>query len=217
MRRKLAVWGTSGHARVVADIIRLRDEYEIFGFLDDVNPLRSGEAFCGATVLGGREQLVSLKREGVGHVVFGFGDCRGRLRLSELIRDNGLELATAIHPSATLAADVSVGAGTVVAAGAVVNPGAKIGENVIVNTSASVDHDSVVEDGAHISPGAHLAGAVFVGRGAWVGIGAAVVGRTKVGAGSIIGAGAVVVDDVPEGVVAYGVPARVVRRVGPDD
>lgn len=211
------IWGISGHARVVADIVRLQNEYEVSGFLDDINPLRSGDVFCGASVLGGRERLGSLKREGVGHVVFGFGDCQGRLRLSKLVRDNGLELATLIHPSAVLATDVSVGAGTVVAAGAVINPGVKIGENVIVNTSSSVDHDSVVKDGAHISPGVHLAGSVSVGRGAWIGIGAVVVGRTKIGAGSIIGAGAVVVRDVPDGVVAYGVPARVVRRVGSDD
>ena len=35
--------------------------------------------------------------------------------------------------------------------------------------------------------------------------------RVTIGAGTFIGAGAVVVADLPAGVVAYGVPARVVR------
>lgn len=215
--KKLVIWGTSGHASVVADVVRLAGEFEVFGFLDDVNPERAGAEFCGAPVLGGRERLRSLRREGVEALILGFGDCAARLRLAELAREEGYVLATAIHPSAVVAGGVPVGAGSVISAGAVVNPGAWIGENVIVNTCASVDHDSVVEDGAHVSPGAHLAGNVRVGRGAWIGIGASVVERANIGAMSIIGAGAAVVNDIPEGVVAHGVPAKVTRRVGTND
>lgn len=217
MKRKLVIWGASGHASVVADILRSRGEYEIAGFLDDTTPARGDGEFCGAPVLGGREQLDTLPRMGIEHLIFGFGNCEARLRLSELARAKGFTIATAIHPRAVVASDVTVGYGTVVAAGAVVNPGAKIGHDVIINTCASVDHDCVVGDGAHISPGAHLAGGVSVGRGAWVGIGAAVVDRARIGAGTTIGAGAVVVDDIPEGVVASGVPARTRRKVTPDD
>jgi UDP-N-acetylbacillosamine N-acetyltransferase len=99
------------------------------------------------------------------------------------------------------------------AAGSVVNPGATLGRNVIVNTCASVDHDCVLEDGVHISPGAHLGGGVTVGRGTWIGIGAVVRDHVMIGAGVTIGAGAVVVKDIPDGVMAYGVPARVVKEI----
>ena len=215
VKEKLVIWGTSGHASVVADILRLQGNYEIVGFIDDVNPERAGSKFGGADVLGGREKLDYLRREGMRHLIFGFGDCEGRLRLARLAREKGFRLATAIHPSAVVAADVVIGAGTVVAAGAVINPGATIGENVIVNTCASVDHDCRVEDGAHVCPGVRLAGNVVVGRAAWVGIGATVVDRARIGAAAIIGAGAVVVDDIPDGVVARGVPARVIKKVRP--
>jgi UDP-N-acetylbacillosamine N-acetyltransferase len=216
VKEKLVIWGTSGHASVVADIIRLRGDYEIVGFIDDVNPERAGSKFGGATVLGGQETLEHLRREGVEHLIFGFGDCEARLRLAESVRDKGFRLATAIHPSAVVAADAVTGPGTIVAAGAVINPGTTIGENVIVNTCASVDHDCRVEDGAHVCPGVRLAGNVVVGRAAWVGIGATVVDHTRIGSGAIIGAGAVVVDDMPDGIVARGVPARVVRKFRPD-
>jgi acetyltransferase EpsM len=85
---------------------------------------------------------------------------------------------------------------------------------VIVSTGATVDHESVVEDGAHLSPGVRLAGRVHVGRGAWLGLGAAVIDEIRIGARTVVGAGAVVVRDLPPGVVAFGVPARVVREVG---
>jgi UDP-N-acetylbacillosamine N-acetyltransferase len=197
---------------VVADIVRLSGDYELIGFLDDVNPRRRNAEFYGAPILGGQEQLGSLKRKGVSHLILGFGHCEARLRLADFVRAEGFSLATAIHPSAIIAADASIGSGTVITGGAVVNPGSKIGENVIINTSASVGHECVVEDGAHVGPGARLAGKVVVGRASWVGIGAIVVERVRIGANSLIGAGGVVVNDIPEGVVAYGNPAKVVRK-----
>jgi acetyltransferase-like isoleucine patch superfamily enzyme len=44
-----------------------------------------------------------------------------------------------------------------------------------------------------------------------VGIGAVVRHGVRIGEWSVIGAGAVVLEDVPELVVAWGVPSRVVR------
>jgi len=214
MRRKLVIWGASGHARVVAEIVRLNGDYEITGFLDDVNPSRQNTQFCGATILGGKEQLDLLARAGVQHLIFGFGDCKAKLRLSNFVREKkSFRLATAIHPSATVASDVEVGAGTVIAAGAVASAASKIGENAIINTCASIDHECEIEEGVHISPGAHLGGRVTVGRATWVGIGAIVKDNVRIGANSIVGAGALVLEDIPESVVAYGSPAKVSRKL----
>ncbi len=212
MISKLLIWGASGHALVVAEIIRLQGIYEIVGFLDNVNAQRQGENFCGVPIFGGQE-LDCCKDKGIEYIIFGFGDCQARLKLSELVVGKGFSLATAIHPKAIIAADVSIEPGTVIAAGAVVNPGARIGQNVIINTRASVDHECVIEEGTHICPGVNLAGRVKVGRAAWVGIGATVIDRVRIGAGALIGAGAVVVSDIPDGVVAYGVPARVISKI----
>lgn len=211
--KKIVIWGASGHAKVVADIVRLRGEFEIAGFLDDTGTAPPGTPFCGATVLGGREQLSALREAGVRHLIFGFGDGSARLRLAPLVREHGFALATAIHPAAVVASDVIVGEGTVIVAGAVVNAAARLGENVIVNTLASVDHDCAIGDGAHVGPGARLGGGVTLGEGVWVGIGATVRDHVSIGRGTLVGAGAVVVRDLPADVVAWGVPAKVVRSV----
>jgi sugar O-acyltransferase (sialic acid O-acetyltransferase NeuD family) len=212
---KVVVWGASGHARVVADIVRLCGEYEIVGFLDDVDQARHGTDFCGAPVLGGREQLDGLREEGVDHVICGVGDNRARVALAKIARAKGFRFVTAVHPRATIASDVHVGAGSVVAAGAVINPAASIGEHVIINTCASVDHDCTAGDGTHIGPGARLGGGVTVERGAWLGIGAVVKDHVVIGAHAVIGAGSVVIADIPALAVAYGVPATV-RGVATD-
>lgn len=211
--RKLVIWGASGHATVVADVVRSQGEYEVAGFLDDLSPTRKGTRFCGASVLGTHEELDALLQTGVNHLIPGFGNCEARMQVSELARRKGFEIATAIHPGATVASDVEVGDGSVVVAGAVINTCAEVGGNVIVNTCASVDHHCVLEDGVHIAPGARLAGSVRVGRAAWIGMGAVVIDGVRVGPRAVVGAGAVVVRNVPEGVVAYGVPARAARKV----
>lgn len=216
MTDRVVIWGASGHALVVADILR-REGREVLGFIDDMAAERLGQPFAGARVLGGRDCLDGLRADGVRDIVVAVGNCAARLRLADVVRQHGFALARAVHPRAVVAADVALGAGTVVCAGAVVNPGTAVGECAIVNTAATIDHECVIADGAHVGPGAHLGGRVRVGRGAWIGIGATVSDRVVVGAESIVGAGAVVVNDVPPRVVAFGVPARVVRDVDEGD
>ncbi len=211
-REKVVIWGASGHALVVADIIRLRGDYRIIGFLDDINPQSHNTKFCNLPILGGVEQLDKISREGVKNLIFGFGDCGARLKLAQLVRSKGFDLITAIHPQAIVAADAVIGEGTVIAAGAVVNPATKIGNNVIINTSAGVDHECVIEDGAHICPGVHLGGKVIVGQAAWVGIGSTIKDGVKIGKRSLVGAGSVVLNDIPPEAAAYGVPARVQKK-----
>lgn len=207
----LVIWGASGHARVVADMVRLIGKFNIIGFLDNVDLGRKGAEFCGALILGGAEQLEQLRIKNIRHIILGFGDCQARLALSSITNQFGFELATIVHPSAVVASDVTIGAGTVIMAGAVINPGSTIGGNSIINTSASIDHDCVIKNGAHIGPGAHIGGGVTIGQGSWIGIGAIIKDKIKIGNNAIIGAGAVVLKDIPDGVVAFGVPAKIIR------
>lgn len=215
MKPKLVLWGASGHAMTVADIIVLRGEYELVGFIEDSVGESSIVDFCGLPLFRGRQYLDRLYRDGVRSMIMSFGNCKFRKELAGLVKELGFDLAQAIHPSAIIAKNAIIDEGTVIAAGAVINPAARIGANVIINTSASIDHESVVADGAHICPGVHLAGRVSVGEMAWVGIGSAVVDRVNIGTGAFIGAGSVVVNDIPSYTLAYGVPAKIIKRIDP--
>jgi UDP-perosamine 4-acetyltransferase len=165
-------------------------------------------------VLGGAEQLPALRAAGVTHLLLGFyGSHAARIPAAARATAAGFELATAIHPSAVLAPSVTVGAGTVIHSGVVIEPETRIGRNVIFNCVAVAGHQCVIEDGAHIGGRSTLGGLVTVAEGALLEINVVVGRARRVGAGSVVGSMSLVLHDVPDGVVAHGIPARVVRRV----
>jgi UDP-N-acetylbacillosamine N-acetyltransferase len=207
------IWGASGHSLVVIDILRQQPNFQIIGLIDDVNPQLHGTTFDGLPILGGREQLGKLKSQNIDRIFIAIGNNIARMREGSYLRSQGFDLITVVHPRSIVASDVKIGSGTIICAGAVVVAGSQIGQNVIINTSASVDHECTIADGVHIGPGVHIGGRTTIEQGAWIGIGATVSDRIKIGESSIIGAGSVVVRDIPPGVVAYGVPAKVMRDI----
>lgn len=58
---------------------------------------------------------------------------------------------------------------------------------------------------------------IVLGDNVWLGGGAIVCPGVTIGADTVVGAGAVVTGDLPAGVVAAGVPARVIREIGEAD
>jgi len=53
---------------------------------------------------------------------------------------------------------------------------------------------------------------IDLGDNVWLGAGAKVLDGVRIGSGVVVGAGAVVTDDLPDAVIAAGIPARVLRR-----
>ena len=58
---------------------------------------------------------------------------------------------------------------------------------------------------------------ITIGDDVWLGAGVVVLPGVTIGDGTVVGAGSVVTRSLPTGVVATGVPARVVRPIGPED
>lgn len=210
---KILLIGASEHAKVVMDIVEREGRHEIFGLIDTYKP--AGEEIFGYQILGAEDTLVELFNSGrVAGGIITIGDNWTRHLMAEKIKAlaPGFPFVAAAHPSAVLARRARVGAGSVLMAGVVVNSESVIGEHCIVNTKASIDHDCELGDFSSLAPGVTLGGKVFVGKFSAISLGASVIHGVKIGGQTVLGAGAVAVDDLPAFCVAYGVPARVVRR-----
>lgn len=204
--------GAGGQGRVILENWRAAEPDARFVFVDDDAALH-GTTILGAVVVGATAMSVELARAGA-EVVLAFGNNKTRLAVADRLTAGGLSRwGTVIHPSAVVMPSATLGQGTVVFAGAVVNTGARLGEHVVVNTGVIVEHDSVVGRGASLSPGSRSGGRIEIGEGAFLATGVTVAPRVRVGAWAVVGAGAVVVRDIPERVLAFGVPARVVGGI----
>ena len=203
----IIVFGASGHGKVVCDIL-LASRISVNGFIDS-NPELTGREVMGLPVMGTETWIADKLKGGSVKVALGIGNQQNRKAAAEKCQSMGAEIITAIHPRATIAASVRLGVGTVVMAGAIINPDAEIGRGVIINTGAVIEHDVVIGDFSHISPGAVTGGGAHIGSLTHIGMGSIILPRVSVGSGSVIGGGAVVLKDVPDQVIAYGVPAKV--------
>lgn len=54
---------------------------------------------------------------------------------------------------------------------------------------------------------------ITIEDGVWIGANSTVCGGVTIGEGSVIGAGSVVTSDIPKGVIAAGVPCKVLREI----
>ena len=150
----MILYGASGHAKVVIDILEANGEK--IDFIVDDNP--------SLTELLGYEVRRNIGKYDEAIISIGSGEIRKNVV-------KGLEVdkyVTAVHPSAVVSPRATIDEGTVVMQGAIVQSCAKVGKHCIVNTGASVDHDCELGDYVHIAPHATVLGGVKIGEGSWI-------------------------------------------------
>jgi sugar O-acyltransferase (sialic acid O-acetyltransferase NeuD family) len=200
-RTPIWILGAGGHAKEVLATLQEAGE-PVAGLLDD-NPKWHGQTILGVQVAGALELVETLSEP---RLMLAIGDNAIRRKIA--LRYAQKAWATVVHPRAYVHASATLGAGTVVFAGAVVQPEVRIGAHCILNAMSSASHESVLEDFTHLAPGVHLAGNVYVGEGSLLGVGSVVKPGVRIGRWATVGAGGVVVQDVAEGEIVMGVPAR---------
>ncbi len=209
---KVLVLGAGGYARVLLSILKSLGQWDVVGILDRVE--KTKKEFIGdVPVLGSWDSLSAFRSQGISNAVLAIGDNIERHRLFGLLERSGFSIPTLVHPRAFVDKSASLGRGCVICVGAIICADVKLGSNVLVNTGAIIDHETLVEDDVHIGSGSKIAGRVKIGQKSFLGVGATVIEKRKIGRNVILGAGSVLVDNLPDDVIAFGVPAKISRKI----
>jgi sugar O-acyltransferase (sialic acid O-acetyltransferase NeuD family) len=199
--QEIILIGYSGHAFVVCEAF-LSQNYKVFGYyeksLKPVNPYD-------LTFLGDEQENLFRQENQSFFVAIGDNHLRRKIfNHSTLISVNSIN---AIHKSAVISSNSTLGKGVLVSALAVINPLSIIENGVILNTSSVVEHECHVSEFAHIGPGAVLCGNVSIGKNTFVGANSVIKQGIKIGDNVIIGAGSVVIKDVESNTTVVGNPS----------
>ena len=216
--KNIVLVGGGPHARYCIDIVEKEGKYHIVGITDPYKEV--GTDVDGYKIIGRQEDLLRLIRE---YDIYGglitIGDNWIRKHVFDVIRSikGDFVFVNAIHPSTLVGRDVELGVGIVIMAGSIINPGARIGNFCFVATGAQVEHDNIMHDFSSISAGSITGGRVEIGRFSAITLGVTVVDRLKIGENSVVGAGSLVLEDVPDNVLVYGCPAKIIRSRKPGE
>jgi sugar O-acyltransferase (sialic acid O-acetyltransferase NeuD family) len=205
--KKIIIFGSSGHARSIAEILEMLD-YEIVGFIDSYKPV--GVKVLNYKTIGNEEVLADCENKyGTNNIVIGVGDIQDRKEVFEKIGkiNPNMIFPAIISPKATVSKYAKIGEGTVIFSNAFVNVECKIGKFCIINSASIIEHNTEICDFCTISPAVNIGGDVTIQECSFIGSSTTIIQKRKIGKRVVIGAGAVVTKNIPDNVLAVGIPA----------
>lgn len=211
--KNIVLIGGGNQAHYTIDIVEKEGKYNIIGIIDSVHNIGSDR--FGYKIIGRQEDIKELiKIYNIEGGVISIGDNWGRYYVSQQILTiiPNFKFINAIHPSVIIGNNVEIGYGIVAMAGCIFNPKSKIGNFTFFATGAQVEHDCVIEDFASISAGSVTGGYVKLGKYSALTLGVTVLDRINIGENSVVGAGSLVLKDLPNNVLAYGNPCKIIRN-----
>lgn len=204
---KLIIFGSGGHAESASDLAAALN-HQVVGCID---PISTAGIWNGVPVF---RSLPALNSDYPRTFLLGIGDIsiRNRVARETLQYFPDAVFPTLIHPTAQVSARAKIGTGSNIFAKTYIGPQVVIGKHCLINTASCIEHNSSLGDHVVLSPGVMVGGEVEIGSHSMIGIGAVVSNRVKIGKESVIGGNSFVLKDIPENVVAYGTPAKIIRK-----
>ncbi len=212
----ILLFGGGLHCSYCIDIIRKENKYNILGIVDSEKDIDS-ELF-GYKVLGRQEELKELiVRYEINAGLITIGDNWSRKIVYDQIRKQipDFKFVNAIHPSVIIGMNVEIGVGLVIMAGCIINPNSTIGDFCFFATGAQLEHDCTMGDFSSISAGVITGGKVQIGKFSAITLGVIIMDRLVIGENTVVGSGSLVTKNLPDNVLAYGNPARIIRSRNP--
>ncbi len=208
----LYIYCAGGFGKEIMDVARRKNitsqRWSDFKFVDDV---LSDDAKYGARVLNFDEVM---QDGGIDKAEFliAAGEPAVRCKIKERLEKAHARLSQLIDVSTVVADTAHVSDGVIITPLCSISSDAVLACNSCVNTMSIIGHDVLIGENSVISSMVNMGGACIVGENSYIGMGALIKEGIKIGSNSIVGMGSVVYNDIPDGVIALGNPARVMRN-----
>lgn len=209
---KLFVYCAGGFGKEIYDTAlranQARPQWEDILFIDDY--AESGSAFYGTRVFHFEDVLAQNPLDSF-EVVIANGEPVHRKTIHDKVVARGVKLGVVVDSSVVQSHTCLLHPGAIITPQCIVASLAEVGVNAAINAKAIVGHD--VRVGAHtvISSMVNIGGACRIGERSYVGMGTQIKEGVTIGNEVIVGMGSVVYNDIPDGMIALGNPARPMR------
>ena len=134
-----------------------------------------------------------------------------KIKIIQSLSPDMTKFINVIHSGLDISKTSFIGIGALINSKVSIAAHTTIGDFVSINRHVSIGHHTVISDFCSINPGTNIAGNVTIGEGTTIGIGTNILHQVKIGKNTIIGAGSVVTKDIPDNVIAYGSPCKIIR------
>lgn len=205
--KNLIILGANGFGREVLqwakDIIRIKEDWTIKGFIDDNLSALDGYA-CDKKILGTIKDWEPSANE-----VFTCAIAKPTVKenVITLLKSKGAKFINLVHPTAIIGNYCEIGEGLLVTPRAKISPNVKIG-NFVTILGSGVGHDANIGDFSTISGNCSVNGHVVLGKRVFVGSNVCIAPSKKIDDDVFIAMGSMVVSSIKAGYKVMGNPAK---------
>ena len=151
-----------------------------------------------------------LKKNKIKNVFIGFSDNEVREEVYKKLNKSNIKVNSFIHPTAILAGENKIGAGSIIYGNTYIGYKVKIDNCVIVQSSVTIEHHSLVKSFSNISPGVVTGGYVKIGKNCNIGIASTLINNVQIPNNSVIGAKSLILKSIKyKNKVIYGIPGKI--------
>ncbi len=195
-------------ASVIEDINRVEPTWEVLGYLNDIEEV--GAKIGNHPVLGVTSEAPDYAKKGV-YLHYAMRNAKFARSRIRRFKDMNIPLeafATFIHPHTQLSGNRGIGHGSLLCAQVNLSFGAEVGSHNHLYGNSFIGHDSEVESYAWVANNSAIGARCIIREGAHLGTNCSLREDVVIGAYAIVGIGAVVLNDVEDGAIVVGNPAR---------
>ena len=213
--KKIVIFGSGAHAKVIFHEIQNLKKYKILGFVDDTKKKIMVTKYKNKKFynLGSINQFfISNYRNVCG--VIGIGDNNVRNKIFNKVNkiDKSFKWESIISKNAIINNNVKIGHGSMICSNVLINNNTIIGNHCLINSSCSIDHDNNFENFSSVAPGVVTGGNVFIKKNSFIGIGSIIKNRITIGNNTIIGGNSFVTKDCLSNSTYVGSPAKKIKN-----